>query len=561
MDRFQQLLKQVADRIGLLTVSQRLALGLCAALIVVSLLWLMQWSTEPDLVSLVNYEFALDELDAVEDSLSASGRPFEIRGTRVYVRAADRHNVLRVLHSADALPEGSLYDMASVVSDDNPFRSPESRVFAQNFAKGNELAKIIATSPGVKKAAVLINPKTKRRVGGQSDVPTASIHVTLAPGREMSMSMVEAFATLVSGAVAGLRPHNVFVMDARTMRSYHVPSPDDPGSADYLSMVKERESHYVAKIMGKLGDIPGLRASVTVELDSSKSVKQTQTYHQPQLKTETSKSSEQSARSSPTEAGVQPNLGQAVTQTQGGGSESTEDTLTENFEPQLSEKTTVEKFPFSTKHVTATVGIPHSFIVGVFRARHPDKGESPPDDDNEYVAVRDAELARVRASVERIIMAKSPDDVVVDVYPDMTWSPDGTGYAQSPVQMVSADLGGEDESIMGFLTRHGPQVGLAGLAAISLVMMMRIARKSPSVLSPAVVSEDAGEPESGDEPFLSTGAQAVGQASAAEGFLMGKEVGEEVLRAQELGAEVSKLVTEDPQGTADILRRWMEEPV
>jgi len=341
-----------------------------------------------------------------------------------------------------------------------------------------------------------------------------------------------------------------------------MPSPDDPGSTDYLSLVEERESHYVAKIMGKLGDIPGLRASVTVELDSSKSVKQTQTYHPPMVKTEASNSSEQTAGSSPTEPGVQPNLGQAVTQSPAGGSQSTEDTLTENFPALINEKTTVEKFPFSTKHVTATVGIPHSFIVGVFHARFPDKDETPPDDDNDYVAVRDAELARVRASVERIIMVKpSSDDVVVDVYPDMTWSPDGAGYALAPVQMVSADLDGDDESIMGLVMRYGPQVGLAGLALMSLAMMMRIARNSPSDLASVVISEEVGEPESGEEPFLSTGTQAVGQASAAEGFLMGKEVGEDVLRAQELGAEVSKLVTEDPQGTADILRRWMKEPV
>ena len=56
MERLRQLLNQITAQLGLLTLSQRLAMGLSAALIVVSLLWLMQWSTTPDLVPLVNYE-------------------------------------------------------------------------------------------------------------------------------------------------------------------------------------------------------------------------------------------------------------------------------------------------------------------------------------------------------------------------------------------------------------------------------------------------------------------------------------------------------------------------
>jgi flagellar biosynthesis/type III secretory pathway M-ring protein FliF/YscJ len=36
-------------------------------------------------------------------------------------------------------------------------------------------------------------------------------------------------------------------------------------------------------------------------------------------------------------------------------------------------------------------------------------------------------------------------------------------------------------------------------------------------------------------------------------------VDDDTLRFQELGEEVSKLVESDPQGTAALLRRWVEE--
>ena len=173
MDRFRQLLSFIGARMSVLSVSQRVAIGLCAALIATSLLWLLQWSTTPDLVPLVTHEFTFQELDAAEVALKGNGIPYNIVGTRLFVRDADRHNALRLLHSADALPEGSLYDMAAVVNDQNPFQAPEQREYAQNYARGNELAKIIATAPFVKKASVIINPKTKRRLGGATDVPTA----------------------------------------------------------------------------------------------------------------------------------------------------------------------------------------------------------------------------------------------------------------------------------------------------------------------------------------------------------------------------------------------------
>src|SRR3972149_1580246 len=207
MDRFRQLLSFIGARMSVLSVSQRVAIGLCAALIATSLLWLLQWSTTPDLVPLVTHEFTFQELDAAEAALKGNKISYDIVGTRLLVRAADRHNALRLLYSADALPEGSLYDMDAVVNDQNPFQAPEQREYAQNYAKGNELAKIIATAPFVQKASVIVNPKTKRRLGGTSDVPPASVAITLAPRQEMTDAMVDGFAKLVSGAGGGPKPH------------------------------------------------------------------------------------------------------------------------------------------------------------------------------------------------------------------------------------------------------------------------------------------------------------------------------------------------------------------
>lgn len=559
MERLRLLIANINTRLSVLTVSQRLAIGLCAALIAGSLLWLIQWSATPERVAVLNRDFTFAELDAAEAALKSSGLDYRIHGTRVFVRAADRHNALRLIHSAGALPEGSLFDMEAVVTNQNPFQAPEARAFAQNYAKGNELAKIIATSPFVQQAAVMINPKTKRRLGGHTDVPTASVAVTLTLGKEMTADMVESFAKLVSGAVGGLKPYNVYVTDARSLRSYNVPHPDEAVSFDYLRLVKQREAYLRSKILGKLADIPGVQVAVTIELDTTKRVTQTIKHDRPQPKTESTQSSETTPGSIPVEPGAQANLGQALTGAGSGASITSEETIVENFEPKLSSTETVEQMPYATRSVTAAIGIPRSFITSVFKARFPDV-DKPKDEDPDFQIVRDEQVARVKASVERLTMARNPTDVEVDVYPDLEWTAEGGVWSRGPGPAAAARTGSDPFSPFAFVQDYAGQFGLTVLALMSLMMLMRIIKKATPV--PTDIDARLGldpEDQPHEEPVLTVGRQPVGQAEVSGSLLTGHEVDDETLRFQELGREVSKLVEEDPESSAQLIRRWIHE--
>lgn len=555
MERMRLMLSQIMQQMSVLSVSQRVAIGLCAALAAFSVLWLVQWSTTPTLVPLVGTEFTYDSLDAAEAALKSSGIDYQLVGTRFLVKPADRYNALRVVHSANALPDGSLFDMSSVVNDPNPFQSPEARDYAQNYAKGNELAKIIATYPFVRKASVLLNPKSKRRLGQPGDEPSASIAITLANGQDMTTDMVEGFAKLVAGSVSGLQPHRVNITDSRNGRSYTLPRPEDAMGFDYLSEVKQREAHLLAKIQTQLGHIPGVQAQVTVELDTSKRTKQKQLHDAPQPRVETSSSNEQNSGGGSGEPGVQANVGNAVAGASEGQSQSQEETHVENFEPKLLETETVEQGPLTTKRVTATVSIPRSFIVGLVSAQDA-AAENPKDDDPKYVAARDDQVQRVKMAVEKIVMARNPDDVQVDVHPDLRWSPAGSAWAQSPTETASiVDVVAPTDAV-GMLRDYGPAAGLGVLAMMSLFMMLRIVRQSSDETSRrAMGTDDFVE----HEPMLAVGSGTVGQAAVSESFLAGREVDEKTLRYQELGTEVTKLVEGDPRGAATLLRQWVEE--
>jgi flagellar biosynthesis/type III secretory pathway M-ring protein FliF/YscJ len=558
MERLRRLLVYINAQLGVLSVSQRVAMGLCAALIVGSLLWLLQWSTSPEYTPLTTREFTYAELDTAEAALKSNGVRYRIVGTRILVRGQDRHNALRVLHGAGALPDGSIFDMEAAITGSSPFQSPEAREYAQNYAMGNELAKIIATSPHVQQASVIINPRTKRRLGGQSDVPTASVTVTLATGVDMKSEMVESFAKLVSGAVAGLKPFNVNVTDARTLRSYNVPGPDEALSFDYLRLVQQREAHLRSKIVSQLSDIPGVQVAVTVDVDTSKRVTQNIKHDPPEPKTETSHTTESNSGGVATEPGVQANLGQAVTSATPGQSNTSEETSVEHFEPKLSKTETIEQMPYATKGVTAAIGIPRSFIAGVFRARFPDEGD-PKDSDDEFVAILNEQVGRVKRSVERIVMARNPDDVVVDVYPDMEWGEGGNTWSRVPGGAALASAGADGLDSVGMVRSYGPQVGLALLAMTSLFMMLRIVKKAAPVNLPDWAKNYEPSKSADDEPILSADGQAVGQAEVSESFLTAREVDDRTLRFQEISREVSKLVEQDPENAAELLRRWAND--
>ncbi|MCH7884010.1 MAG: hypothetical protein IIC01_02055, partial [Planctomycetes bacterium] len=107
---------------------------------------------------------------------------------------------------------------------------------------------------------------------------------------------------------------------------------------------------------------------------------------------------------------------------------------------------------------------------------------------------------------------------------------------------------------------YAGQVGLTVLALMSLMMLMRIIKKATPIPSDI----DARQGLNSDDPpheeqVLTVGRQPVGQAEVSGSLLTGQEVDDETLRYQELGREVSKLVEDDPESTAQLIRRWIQE--
>ena len=558
MDRLREALLQIQTQLGVLNRSQRIAIALCSALVVVSLLWLMKWSTDPELVPLLTRKVAdVEELAAIREQLR--GRTFKVAENQVFVKAGEKQEIILDLSVAGALPTENTWNLDTAATQSNPFVSPEQRLFQHNVALGNSLASVLMASPLIHRADVKISPRSFRRIGRSNDVPTAAVSLHMARGKGITREMVRGWAELVAGSVPGLKAHNVTILDALTGESSHVPRPEDAMNSEYLEHVKDIEDHVRAKILNVVR-IPDAMVEVAVDLDTDRSTVKTITLGKPQKQEETTDKTTSGRSGAPAEAGTRANTGVALGGVGGGVNSSTEKEESRFYPPTIEQEELTSKAGFSVRQVTATVSIPRSYIVGLYKNKNPG-GEEPTDQDLD--ADRTEQLNRIRKIVSTIIQSSSAVDVNVDVYPDMIWTASGGSWSPSPgaATAMAVEASGGAGTVE-LLTRYGPQGALACLALASMFMMMRIVRKSAAHMPPIPVDstsdEELEEDEESDE-ILAVGTGAVGQAQRGDSFLTAKELDEDMLHEIQITSEVSRMVEDDPEAAAELLKSWIVE--
>jgi len=557
MDYLKRTIEQITRQLDVLGRSQKIAIGLCAVIVAGSLAWLVNYSTAPERVALLDQNMSLEEIDRVLTELENERIEARKVGNRVHVRSADRDRALLALNRADALPKDTSIGFAEYMATDDPFRPADENVWRRQVALATELGRVLSSGDDVVSARVLFQGKTKRGMGAVDAVkPTASVYIKLAAGKAFNPKLVEGVCRFVSGAVPGLLPHNVTVVDAATMRPFTLNDPEEALGADLLDQRKQNERHLTEKLLASLGSIPGVLVSVSVELDASRRKTKTQDYAKQGVKTEETTETSNDSGGGAGETGVNPNVGVALAGGETRTATRAEESRSEYFPAQPSKVEDIEHAPFTLKRAMATIGIPRSFLLGIHRAQHGDAAEPAKlDEDANFIALRNAEIARVRSAAMNILMTKAPEDVDVTVFYD--FSPDG-GTLNSPggggmTAMASADTGA-----LGLLRQYGMQGGVVALAMLSFLLMARMVRKSAQVVSAVLPPEMRKGQEFEQEELLSVSGGPVGKAAASEGLLVGQEVDEQTLRFTQLGAQVSKMVETDPETAAELIRRWAE---
>lgn len=561
MDFLRKLILQTRNQLKDLTLSQRLAIGSCAALIVVSLLWLVQWAAEPDLVPLLNQSIASQELGPIQQRLAAMGVAYRVTGDTVMVPADSRSRVLAQLSEGHSLPKDISLGFDKLISETSPWLSAGEQDWRRGVALGNELAKVLREFQGVEDARVFIDKNMRRTVNGPPVIPTASVFVKLRPGMGLDKGRVYAIASLVSRSVSGLDITKVAVTDASTGTSQNVPEPSEMDS-DGLEERQKQERYFSDKIRSLLANIPGLLVAVHAELDTEAREERRHTWSKPMMTSEKSETKTQDRGGSPTGPGVVPNTSKAIAS--GGAADHLEDTSSESkFEIKPESEVVSKTRPNGIKSLSASVNVPRSYLATIYRQAN--AGKEPTDTDLKPLAAE--EIKKITALVRRALaVAADSDAVVVDWFHDESLVPIG--------EVVQA---GSSENVVNLVKVYGGKAGLGALAVVSLFMMLMMVRRVgdgpvlPGEEPPKQVirivggrnrdqgGRSAAGAEAEEEPeALTVGVPPVGEAEAREQLLVGREIDDSTLHVQQVVDQITQLVNEDPHTSVSILRRWIE---
>jgi flagellar M-ring protein FliF len=273
-DQLKQLLRNPATRLLLLLVSVAAAVALGVGIVL--------WSRGP------NYSLLYAGLDpkdaaAVTQALQSSNTPFRLGADGASISVpADVLADTRLKLAAQGLPQGSTAG-ATLPQGDSPFGMSdlaESTHYREMLE--TDLGNTIAGLQFVRAARVhLALPKPSAFVRDNHPA-SASVLLTLYPGRQLDSSQVQAIVHLVSSSVPDLDPAQVSVVDQQgTLLTVSDPNSSSALGDAHMRLITRMENSYAQRVETLLTPLVGsgrVRAQVNVALDFSETEKASESY-------------------------------------------------------------------------------------------------------------------------------------------------------------------------------------------------------------------------------------------------------------------------------------------
>lgn len=252
-----------------LSPGSRMAAGLLAIAMLLGLVYVgTRPAPGPDAELLRGMPVSAGEWSAMVSALAkANLKGYEIRGNSIFVPRGEEPTYLAALADAQALPLGIGGVMRKSVEAGNPFESREQREQRTKIAQQDVLAGIIRSMVGIETAYVLYD--IDNRPGGfQQKLITATVSVKAVGSAQIDEDRVLAIRHLVAGAIAGLKPENVTIVDLNG-RTWYGNTNESRGADEslYVSLQQCYERDLKSKILGALSFIPNVTAETRVVLD------------------------------------------------------------------------------------------------------------------------------------------------------------------------------------------------------------------------------------------------------------------------------------------------------
>ncbi|MCA9296429.1 MAG: hypothetical protein KC983_07925 [Phycisphaerales bacterium] len=376
----------------------------------------------------------------------------------------------------------------------------------------------------------------------------------------LSHDKVDAIARSVSRAQAGLKVENVAVTDLTTGRHYRARGDESILASTYLEVQQNNEKKYLTTIQDALGYIPGVNVTVNVIADAREVRSRRNDYDNPKLGVleEASRAmTSTNSRGGPRQAGVAPNTGLDVSASAGNMSTSSDERSSTRTVPAFGNETLqiVDGKGYALK-INATIGVPKSYFVGLWREQGGAEADAVPDV-AALDAIAQAEISRIQQQIEPLVDTGDVEGAVkgtvnVSMYNDVAVAGAFGGSALGGWTGAGDPGGNGIFDVGGGLVKY---VSLGGLAFISLAMMFMMVRKAGYREELPSAQELIGIPPA----LADLESELVGEAVESDTPMDGIEIDDETQRRQQMLEQINAAAEEQPEEMASILRKWIRE--
>lgn len=219
---------------------------------------------------------------AILAQLSTMNVPYKhADGGAAILVPADKVHDVRLKLASQGLPKGSVAGFE--LMDNAKFGQTQfqERLTFQRGLEG-ELTRSIGSIAAVQSARVHLALPNQNGFFREQQKPSASVLLTLHPGRTIDRAQVAGIVHLVSSSVPELSPKSVSVLDqSGALLSGSPESAADGLNAQQLQYVAQLERNYTQRVVDLLEPVLGrdnLRAQVTAEVDFSQTEATTEDY-------------------------------------------------------------------------------------------------------------------------------------------------------------------------------------------------------------------------------------------------------------------------------------------
>jgi flagellar M-ring protein FliF len=554
MDFVNQATAQLSELLRSMSVGTRVATVALLALVVLSLVYLFQYQVNSgDEFLLGGRPFTPSEMTAIEAAFAKAGLgKSQLVGSQIRIPRGKKDVYLAAMAEGNALPADFHTYLDEAIVAHSPFENSKSMEMRLWNAKQKTLSLIIGRMQGIESATVQFNEEIKRGLVQQKQ-KTAMVAVQTRGG-QLEEDQIKAIRNVVASAYAGLDRRHITITDLSGATYGGAIGPDGlPEDESAYAAHKQRyEREFQRKIQQQLAYIPGVIVGVNAELNPELQNNSTMIKYDPKPVTVATKESNKestshapqvSGRPGAAANGVVGNTPVALQQTAASGPETQTTESRSDIQNVPGHDTTVRQMaPLIPKKVTASIDVPASYYVDVWRRRNPqpaDKTAKAPDP---------AEVATIETEIKKSIQEKIrnllPDfergtnpypHVVVETYTDLP--------------RTAADLPTTADTAGTWLAENWQTLALVGVGLVSLLMLRGMVRSAAGA-GPAPASANS-QPA---QPRL-----AISEMPADEDDPEPVKMLKSHFSASgpDLKAELQDIVKDNPDVAATILRAWI----